>query len=80
LTRDDLERRVKEAEAAVAELKPALEKSQGAARADSPARKRSGGTSRQEAPFHCRPSASVLALRLMTSPDLHRLRAEPDPG
>lgn len=39
LERDDLERRLKEAEAAVAELKPALEKAQGAVKADSPARK-----------------------------------------
>ncbi len=44
LERDDLERRLKEAEAAVAELKPALEKAQGAARADSPARKETGST------------------------------------
>lgn len=39
LERDDLERRLKEAEAAIAELKPALEKAQGAVEADSPARK-----------------------------------------
>ncbi len=39
LERDDLERRLKDAEAAIAELKPALEKAQGAVEADSPARK-----------------------------------------
>jgi hypothetical protein len=39
LEHDDLERRLKEAEAAIAELKPALEKAQGAAKAESPSRK-----------------------------------------
>jgi len=39
LEHDDLERRLKEAEAAIAELRPALEKAQGPARADSPSRK-----------------------------------------
>jgi len=39
LERDDLERRLKEAEAAIAELKPALTEAPGAAKANSSVRK-----------------------------------------